>query len=103
MNFSWQSREGRIDEIGQNPLLPMRQNRRGPGLAVGEINAGGRDEVVLGGTPADPARLLLAGTTTRFASDDAAPATAARHAAEKGRAALAVSEAPVAGGGARGA
>ncbi|MEO7963523.1 MAG: hypothetical protein ABIT38_06385 [Gemmatimonadaceae bacterium] len=38
-----------------------------------------------------------------FASDDDSPAAAAKHAVEKGRAALVVSEAPATGGGSRGA
>jgi len=71
-NLSLLSRENRIDESGQNPLLPTRQNRRGPGLAVGEINGDGRDDIVLGGTPADPARLRLAGAAASFVGADAA-------------------------------
>ena len=59
--LSLASREPRIDESGANPLLPTRLNRRGPSLAVGEVNGDDRDDVVVGGTPLDPARLVLAG------------------------------------------
>jgi hypothetical protein len=71
-NLSFASRESKIDESGQNPLLPTRQNRRGPGVAVGDVNGDGQEDVVLGGTPTDPARVLLAGAAGRFISVDAA-------------------------------
>jgi enediyne biosynthesis protein E4 len=67
-NFSHRSREILVDEGVQESLLPMRQNRRGPGLAVGAIDGSLRDAVVLGGTPADPARLLAAGAGGSFAA-----------------------------------
>jgi hypothetical protein len=66
-NLSLVSREAQIDESVQQPLLPMRQNRRGPAVAVGDLAGRGRDDVVLGGTPADPARVLLAGTGAGYA------------------------------------
>jgi hypothetical protein len=68
--FSLLSREAVVDELAQQPLLPMRQNRRGPAVAVGDLNADGRDDVALGGTPADPARILLAGATAGFTGSD---------------------------------
>ncbi|HEY4248562.1 MAG TPA: CRTAC1 family protein, partial [Lacunisphaera sp.] len=37
-DLSFVSRESAIDELVQQPLLPMRQNRRGPALAVGDLN-----------------------------------------------------------------
>jgi hypothetical protein len=44
------SREEPIDETAQQRLLPTRLNRRGPALAVGDINHDGQDDIILGGT-----------------------------------------------------
>ena len=70
-NLALSSRESRLDESGENPLLPVRQNRRGPGLAVGAVSGDGKDSVLVGGTPADPARLLVAEAAGHYAGGDA--------------------------------
>ncbi len=71
-NLSWPSREELVDETAQQRLLPMRFNRRGPGLAAGEVNGGGRDDLVIGGTTKDPARLLLGSPAGKFIPADGA-------------------------------
>ncbi len=40
------------------PLLPRRFNRRGPGLAVGDLDGDGIDEIVVGATSLDGAKVL---------------------------------------------
>ena len=53
------SREDAFDELDQQKLLPERFNRRGPALAVGDIDGTGQDSVVMGGTTLDPLRVLV--------------------------------------------
>lgn len=58
----------------RQPLLPTRFDRRGPALAVGDFNADGKDDVILGGTGRQPAQLLAGGA--RFAGTGTLPASA---------------------------
>jgi len=62
------SRENPVDELVQQPLLPFRQNQRGPAIAVGDLTGSGADDIVYGGTPADPLRFIREGKVTPFPS-----------------------------------
>jgi hypothetical protein len=71
------SREDTVDETASERLLPVRLNRRGPGLAVGDIDGSGRDSVVVGGTTLDPLRVLTQATPGKFSPVPSPAATAA--------------------------
>lgn len=47
--LSWQHRERLFDDFRQQPLLPARQSQLGPGIAVGDVDGDGDDDLYLGG------------------------------------------------------
>jgi hypothetical protein len=57
--LSLSSREETVDETAMQRLIPLRLNRRGPAVAVGDVDGSGRDAVVVGGTTLSPRRLLV--------------------------------------------
>jgi hypothetical protein len=65
-------REIPIDELIRQPLLPFRQNRRGPAVVVGDLTGDGHEDIVLGGTPRDATRILVSDTSGHFTAVDAA-------------------------------
>lgn len=70
--FALTGREETIPITSEQPFLPLRLNRRGPALAVADFTGDGRDDVLLGATTQDPARLLVAETEQRWTRGDAA-------------------------------
>ena len=76
--LSLASREETVDETAMQRLIPLRLNRRGPGLAVGDVDGTGRDAVVVGGTTLSPRSLLRQSGLGHFApADGSLPAEAA--------------------------
>jgi len=65
-------REIPIDELIRQPLLPFRQNRRGPALAVGDLTGNGYDDVFVGGTPRDGTKILINDTPGHYTAVDTA-------------------------------
>ena len=66
VGLALRSREEVVDETAQQRLLPIRLNRRGPGLAVGDVDGSGSDAVVVGGTTLDPLRTLHGAASGQF-------------------------------------
>ena len=66
------AREEQVGETYLQRLIPIRLNRRGPALAVGDISENGRDDVALGGTTLDPLRILASTGPGRFKAVDSA-------------------------------
>jgi hypothetical protein len=58
-HLSWTAPEEAYDEFLDQRLLPMGFNRRGPAIAVGDLDGSGRDGVCIGGTTREARRVLL--------------------------------------------
>ena len=58
-NLSWTAPEDPYDEFLDQRLLPAGLNRRGPAIAVGDLDGSGRDGVIIGGTTREARRVLL--------------------------------------------
>ena len=67
------SQETTVDELAVQRLLPVRLNRRGPGLAVSEQTGDGRTLLAVGGTARSPARILARTHAGRFEPIDPQP------------------------------
>src|SRR5690606_29801245 len=59
-----------VDEFADQPLLPARQHALGPSLAVGDLDADGMDDVIVGGVAGQPRRLLRQVGTKHVFLDD---------------------------------
>jgi len=78
VGLALRSRDEPVDEASVQPLIPVRLNRRGPAIAVGDVFGSGRDDVVVGGTTLDPLRVLHCTASGAFvAKDSTAAATGA--------------------------
>ncbi len=64
------SREEEFDETNSQRLIPLRLNRRGPAIAVGDIYGRGRDDVIVGGTNLNALRILRSTSPGKFTDGD---------------------------------
>ncbi len=58
-NLRWTAQEDAYDEFLDQRLLPAGFNRRGPAIAVGDLDGSGRDGVCIGATTRQARRVLL--------------------------------------------
>lgn len=70
LGLKFASKEEPVDETAQQRLLPVRLNRRGPALAVGDLDGDGTDEIILAGTSQTPARIVQKSANGNYVNGD---------------------------------
>ena len=62
--------EREFDDFAVQPLLPARLSRLGPGVALGDVDGDGRDDLWIGGAAGQAGSLLRAGADGKFTAID---------------------------------
>lgn len=72
VGLQFASHDEPVNEAAVQRLIPMRLNRRGPAVAVGDILGNRTDSVVVGGTTLDSLRILTGGPSGFTSTDTSA-------------------------------